>query len=187
MGEKRWVLLIASEVGRTDSVSDRAMERLVGAIGTEGYEVVRTTSPEDGRSLVTSDPSYSAILLDWDLDSNSQFEERAALDIIRSVRHRNKKIPIFLIADRTLVSELPLEVVKQVHEYIHLFRRHTVVYRVPTRYGHRALPRAVAATVFQRTAQVQRPVRLQLGCARPHGWCRIPQAPRRPGVPPLLW
>src|SRR6201997_5316387 len=121
MTEKRWVLLIASEVGRTDSVSDRAMERLVDAIGEEGYEVVRTTSPEDGLSLVTSDPSYSAILLDWDLESNSQFEERAALDIIRGVRHRNKKVPIFLIADRTLVSELPLEVVKQVHEYIHLF------------------------------------------------------------------
>jgi len=121
MSEKRWVLLNASEVGRTDSVSDRAMERLVDAIGEEGYEVVRTTSPEDGLSLVTSDPSYSAILLDWDLEGNSQFEERAALDIIRGVRHRNKKVPIFLIADRTLVSELPLEVVKQVHEYIHLF------------------------------------------------------------------
>ena len=121
MSEKRWVLLVASEVGRTDSVSDRAMERLVDAIGEEGYEVVRTTSPEDGLSLVTSDPSYSAILLDWDLEGDSQFEERAALDIIRGVRHRNKKVPIFLIADRTLVSELPLEVVKQVHEYIHLF------------------------------------------------------------------
>src|SRR6201984_1863142 len=121
MNEKRWVLLIASEVGRTESVSDRAMERLVEAIGAEGYTVTRTTSPEDGLSLVTSDPSYSAILLDWDLESNSQFEERAALDIIRGVRHRNKKVPIFLIADRTLVSELPLEVIKQVHEYIHLF------------------------------------------------------------------
>src|ERR1700739_3613986 len=121
MSEKRWVLLIASEVGRTDSVSDRAMERLVEAIGDEGYEVVRTTSPEDGISLVTSDPSYSAVLLDWDLEGNSQFEERAALQIIREVRHRNKKVPIFLIADRTLVSELPLEVIKQVHEYIHLF------------------------------------------------------------------
>src|ERR1700728_4319922 len=121
MSEGRWVLLIASEVGGTDSVSDRAMERLVDAIGDEGYEVVRTTSPEDGLSLVTSDPSYSAILLDWDLEGNSQFEERAALDIIRGVRHRNKKVPIFLIADRTLVSELPLEVIKQVHEYIHLF------------------------------------------------------------------
>src|ERR1700748_229056 len=121
MNEKRWVLLIASEVGRTDSVSDRAMERLVDSIGDEGYTVVRTTSTEDGLSLVTSDPSYSAVLLDWDLEGDSQFEERAALAIIRGIRHRNKKVPIFLIADRTLVSELPLEVVKQVHEYIHLF------------------------------------------------------------------
>src|ERR1700757_258308 len=121
MNEKRWVLLIASEVGRTDSVSDRAMERLVGPVGGGGHAGVRTTSPEDGLSLVTSDPSYSAVLLDWDLEGDSQFEVRAALDIIRGIRHRNKKVPIFLIADRTLVSELPLEVVKQVHEYIHLF------------------------------------------------------------------
>ena len=54
MAEGRWVLLIASEVGRTDSVSDRAMERLVDAIAEEGYEVVRTSTPEDGLSLVTS-------------------------------------------------------------------------------------------------------------------------------------
>src|ERR1700759_3604707 len=121
MSEGRWVLLIASEVGGTDSVSDRAMERLVEAIGLEGYEVVRTSTPEDGLSLVTSDPSYSSILLDWDLEGDNQFDERAALKILRAVRRRNKKIPIFLIADRTLVSELPLEVVKQVHEYIHLF------------------------------------------------------------------
>jgi arginine decarboxylase len=121
MSEGRWVLLIASEVGGTDSVSDRAMERLVDAIGEEGYEVVRTSTPEDGLSLVTSDPSHSAILLDWDLEGDNQFDERAALKILRAVRRRNKKIPIFLIADRTLVSELPLEVVKQVHEYIHLF------------------------------------------------------------------
>jgi arginine decarboxylase len=64
MSERRWVLLIASEVGRTDSVSDRAMERLVDAIREEGYTVVRTTSPEDGLSLVTSGPSCSAVLLD---------------------------------------------------------------------------------------------------------------------------
>jgi arginine decarboxylase len=119
--EGRWVLLIASEVGGSDSVSDRAMERLCEAIGKEGYEVVRTSTPDDGLSLVKSDPSHSAILLDWDLPEDHQFDERAALKIIRAVRRRNKKVPIFLIADRTLVSELPLEVVKQVHEYIHLF------------------------------------------------------------------
>src|SRR5260370_38452735 len=121
MNEGCWVLLIASEVGVTDSVSDRAMERLVCAIRKEGYEVVRTSTPEDGLSLVTSDPSHSAILLDWDLEGENQFDERAALKIIRAVRRRNKKVPIFLIADRTLVSELPLEAVNQVHDYIHLF------------------------------------------------------------------
>src|SRR5277367_2001350 len=119
--EGRWVLLIASDAGNTDSVSDRAMERLVEAISKEGYEVVRTSTPDDGLSLVKSDPSHSAILLDWDLPEDHQFDERAALKIIRAVRRRNKKIPIFLIADRTLVDELPLEVVKEVHEYIHLF------------------------------------------------------------------
>ena len=121
MAEGRWVLLIASEVGGTDSVSDRAMERLVDAIKEEGYDVVRTSTPEDGLSLITSDPSYSSILLDWDLEGDNQFQEREALQILRAVRRRNKKIPVFLIADRTLVSELPLEVVRQVHEYIHLF------------------------------------------------------------------
>src|ERR1700727_2583843 len=121
MSDGRWVLLIASELGGTNSVSDRAMDRLCGAITEEGYEVVRTSTPEDGLSLVTSDPLYSAILLDWDLEGENQFAEGAALAILRAVRRRNKKIPIFLIADRTLVSELPLEVVKQVHEYIHLF------------------------------------------------------------------
>ena len=145
MNEGRWVLLIASEVGRTDSVSDRAMERLVSAISDEGYEVVRTSTPEDGQSLVTSDPSYSAILLDWDLEGDNQFDERAALQIMRAVRRRNKKIPIFLIADRTLVSELPLEVVKQVHEYIHLFGDTPRLYCESRRFRRRAIPRATAA------------------------------------------
>jgi arginine decarboxylase len=121
MSDGRWVLLIASEVGGTESVSDRAMERLCEAIHEEGYRVVRTSTPEDGLALVKSDPSFSAILLDWDLPENVQFDERAALRIIRAVRRRNGKVPIFLIADRTLVSELPIEVMKQVHEYIHLF------------------------------------------------------------------
>ena len=186
MSEKRWVLLIASEVGRTDSVSDRAMERLVEAISDEGYEVVRTTSPEDGLSLVTSDPSYSAILLDWDLEANSQFEERAALDIIRGVRHRNKRVPIFLIADRTLVSELPLEVIKQVYEYIHLFGDTPAFIASRLDTADRALPRAAFAAVFSRIAQIQRPVRLLLGRPRPHGRRGVSQASGGPGVPPLL-
>ncbi len=95
MNEGRWVLLIASEVGGTESVSDQAMERLCGAIQEEGYRVVRTSTPEDGLALVKSDPSFSAILLDWDLAENTQFDERAALKIVRAARRRNTKGPHF--------------------------------------------------------------------------------------------
>ena len=69
---------------------------------------------EGGREVARQSGAMSLPML-------NQFAEGAALAILRAVRRRNKKIPIFLIADRTLVSELPLEVVKQVHEYIHLF------------------------------------------------------------------
>ncbi len=141
--------------------------------------VVRTTSPEDGLSLVTSDPSYSAVLLDWDLEGDSQFEERAALDIIRGVRHRNKKVPIFLIADRTLVSELPLEVVKQVHEYIHLFGDTPAFISsrldiAIERYHDQLLP-----PYFRELIKYNDQSRLLMGRTRPHGRRRLSQTSGR--------
>ncbi len=166
ISEGRWVLLIASDAGDTDSVSDRAMERLVDAISKEGYEVVRTSTPDDGLSLVKSDPSHSAILLDWDLPEDNQFDERAALKIIRAVRRRNKKIPIFLIADRTLVSELPLEVVKASPRIHPPVWRHAGVHRESRGFRGRALPRAVAAALFPRAEEVQRPGRVLAGMRR---------------------
>src|SRR6201987_1935118 len=100
MSEGRWVLLIASEVGGTDSVSDRAMERLIEAIDREGYRVVRTATPEDGLALVNSDPSQSAVMLDWDMPENNQFVERPALRRIRAVSRGNTNPPLFPIAER---------------------------------------------------------------------------------------
>ena len=186
MEEGRWVLLIASDAGDTDSVSDRAMERLVDAISKEGYEVVRTSTPEDGLSLVKCDPSHSAILLDWDLPGEHQFDERAALKIIRAVRRRNKKVPIFLIADRTLVSELPLEVVKQVHEYIHLFGdtpafiANRVDFAVE-RYHEQLLP-----PYFRELKKYNGPGRVFVGRAGTYGRRGLSEASGGHGVPPLL-
>ncbi len=173
MNEGRWVLLIASEVGRTDSVSDRAMERLVDAIGEEGYEVVRTSTPEDGLSLVTSDPSYSAILLDWDLEGDEQFDERAALEIMRAVRHRNKKspdLPHRRPHARLRASARSRQAGPRVHPPL---RRHPGLHRQSRRLRRRALPRAAAAALLPRAQEVHRPGRLLLGRARPHGRRRV--------------
>ncbi len=121
MSEGRWVLLIASEVGRTDSVSDRAMERLVDAIAEEGYEVVRTSTPEDGLSLVTSTPATPPSCSTGTSKATTSSTSAPPCRSCAPSATATRRVPIFLIADRTLVCELPLEVVKQVHEYIHLF------------------------------------------------------------------
>jgi arginine decarboxylase len=121
MNQKPWILLVASEEGGTTSAADRAMTRLRDAVAAMGYTGMRASTPEDGLALVKSNPSYGCVVIDWDLPGGGQFDEHAAVDIIRAIRERNKRLPVFLIADKTLVNELPLEVVREVHEYIHLF------------------------------------------------------------------
>ena len=144
MNEGRWVLLIASEVGGTDSVSDRAMERLVDAIEQEGYEVVRTSTPEDGLSLVTSDPSHSAILLDWDLEGDNQFDERAALEDPprrSSPQQEGSHLPHRRPHPRQRTSPRSRQAGPRVHPPL---RRHSGLHRQPRRLRRRALPRAAS-------------------------------------------
>ena len=119
--------------------------------------------------MVQSDPSYSAILLDWDLEQEHQFDERAALKIIRAVRRRNKKVPIFLIADRTLVSELPLEVIKQVHEYIHLFGDTPAFIANRVDFAVDRYDEQLAAALLPGAQEVHRSGRLFVGRAGTHG------------------
>lgn len=122
MSRKLPVLIVASEKYGDGSVSDQAMKRLIEAIHELGYETTMTTTPEDGLSLVVSDPGFGCVFLDWDLPGGSHFSEHAAEDIIKSIRARNKNIPIFLIAEKTLVGDLPTEVIKEVHEYVYMYQ-----------------------------------------------------------------
>ncbi len=122
MSRKLPVLIIASEKYGNGSVSDQAMKRLTEALHELGYGTTMTTTPEDGLSLVVSDPGFGCVFLDWDLPGESHFSEHAAEDIIKSIRARNKNLPIFLIAEKTLVGDLPTEVIKEVHEYVYMYQ-----------------------------------------------------------------
>lgn len=122
MSHKLPVLIIASEKYGNGSASDKAMRRLRDAINEHGYETTLATAPEDGLAIVISDPGFGCVFLDWDLSGGSHFSEHAAEDIIKSIRARNKNLPIFLIAEKTLVGDLPTEVIKEVHEYVYMYQ-----------------------------------------------------------------
>ena len=81
-----------------------AVSRSVGALRTELHarriEVVEAVSYEDGLATVVSDSGIHCILLNWTQGGNDKHGHAEATELLRAVRKRNAKIPIFLMASR---------------------------------------------------------------------------------------
>ncbi len=65
-------------------------------------------------------PVFGAVALDWDLPGGERFPQGAAIEIVKAIRARSRLMPILLIVEQTLVSRIPLEVTREVREYVHL-------------------------------------------------------------------
>ncbi len=120
MSHKLSILIISGGSEDAGSASILAMNRLDEAIKSLGYQTLIATTPGDGKSLVKSYHGFGCVLLDWDLPGGGSFCQRAAEDIICAIRDMDRRLPIFLIADKTQLQDIPLDVVKEVHEYIYL-------------------------------------------------------------------
>jgi arginine decarboxylase len=108
-------LVVDDELG-TPTTEGRAARALVQEIQERSIEVVEATSAQDGRSVITSDSAIHAVLIDWSLsDDESHTQSR---ELIRFLRSRNDKIPIFLMAERGEASAIPIDVMQMVDEYI---------------------------------------------------------------------
>ena len=60
--------------------------------------MVEAASAEDGTSVIVSDSAIHAILVDWTLGDDKGHAR--AKGLLKLVRSRNDKIPIFLMAER---------------------------------------------------------------------------------------
>jgi arginine decarboxylase len=117
----------------------RAARALEQELQSRAVEVIGAGSAEDGTSVVVSDSAIHAILVDWTLEDqngqartgnghgdghgNGHGNRRAhshdnAINLLKLVRSRNDKIPIFLMAERGQASSIPVDVMEMVDEYI---------------------------------------------------------------------
>ncbi len=92
------------------------MTRITGELHTLGHEIVSVTSANDALALVRSDPSYAVVVLDWNLEGEGNV--RAAEEILKAVRHRHERLPVFLLVERADLEDIPLEVAQRVQEYL---------------------------------------------------------------------
>jgi len=100
----------------TPTAEGRAARALVQELKDRAVEVVEAGSAEDGTSVVVSDSAIHAILVDWTLGDDKNHAKAKAL--LKLVRSRNDKIPIFLMAERGEATSIPIDVMEMVDEYV---------------------------------------------------------------------
>ncbi|MBS1241011.1 MAG: arginine decarboxylase, partial [Gemmatimonadetes bacterium] len=108
--------LVVDDELTSPTAEGRAARSLVEELRGRALEVVEATSAEDGMSVIVSDSAIHAILVDWTLGGDTGHAR--ATGLLRFVRSRNDKIPIFLMAERGEASSIPIDVMQMVDEFI---------------------------------------------------------------------
>jgi len=107
--------MVDDELG-SPTAEGRAVRTLEQELKGRSVDVVEAMSAEDGLSVIVSDSAIHAILVDWTLGEDH--DHAAALNLIKFVRARNYKIPIFLMSERSQASSIPVSVMEMTNEFI---------------------------------------------------------------------
>lgn len=110
------VLVVDDELAER-SARGRALRDLSRDLQDREVAVVEAASVEDGQAVLLSDPSLSGVLLQWTKgDGTSPHAGTKAL--LRLLRSRNARLPVFLMAERRDADTLTMEVMREADELI---------------------------------------------------------------------
>jgi arginine decarboxylase len=108
------VLFVAGPQRRR--TASQTLSRIVEELVALGHHVVEAETLTDGRALVSSDPSFGAVVLDWDVtEGDGEIHARAVLN---AARLRSDRLPVFLMLEDGDAAELSLEVLEQAREVV---------------------------------------------------------------------
>jgi len=108
------VLFVAGPKRR--AAASETLSRIVAELVALGHRVVEAQTLTDGRALVSSDPSFGAVVVDWDVSqANAEADARAVLD---AARRRSGRLPIFLMLEHGDAAGLPLDVLELAREVV---------------------------------------------------------------------
>lgn len=116
-GRRPRVLVVDDELHQ-QSASGRAARALVEALKERGVDVVAAASAADGAAVVVSEASLQAVLMDWSLDDDDPLTHAGALGLLRLLRSRNRRLPIFLMAEREDAAAMSLEAMQYADEFV---------------------------------------------------------------------
>ena len=114
----RRILIVDDQLAQTTTAVSRSVHALAAELRSRNAEVVEAISCEDGLATVVSDAGIHCILLNWTQGTNDDSSHQQATELLRAVRARNAKVPIFLLASRKLAGSVSVEVATLADEFI---------------------------------------------------------------------
>ena len=114
----RRVLMVDDELSHPTTAGGRAVRRLADELRSRGIEVVEALSHDDGVATVVSDAAIHCVFVNWTLGSNDRQSHDEATKLLRTIRARNAKVPIVLMADRKFAGTVTIEVATLVDEFV---------------------------------------------------------------------
>ena len=120
----RHVLIVDSALNGNGhaTVATRSVRALASELNGRGMDVIESTSCEDGIATAQSDASIDCILINWTQGARDGSDDvqvrREATELMKSVRSRNARLPIFLMANRKVAGNVSVEVAQLADEFI---------------------------------------------------------------------
>ncbi|HQT64048.1 MAG: arginine decarboxylase [Acidocella sp. 20-57-95] len=111
------VLIVTAE-GNDESAAGRQVQALADTLRASEMDIVIAASGADARATIGADASLHAVIVDWDLGAGEDHAEAA--ETLTAIRARNVKVPVFLLAERTRLSEIPVSAIQQADDFIWL-------------------------------------------------------------------
>ena len=117
---RRRALFVDDELAGNATAAARGVRALVGEMRERGCEVVEALSIEDGMATISSDAAIHCVFINWTLGRNDSKSHEQATLLLRSLRQRNEKVPVFLMADRAVAGTITAEVATMADELVWL-------------------------------------------------------------------
>ena len=109
------VLVACADLGH-DTVSGRATALLVSELERLQVEVLVARSMRDGASLLVAERDLHVAVVDWALGQDAG----TATELIDEIRRQSDDLPIFLMAERGSIEEIPIAVVRRCDGFVYL-------------------------------------------------------------------
>ncbi len=111
------ILLAHDEVGGS-TATGQAVEALVKSLSSRDGHVIFARTAQDAQTIIEADPSIQCLLLNWDFEDSKTHS--AASAVLDAVRKRNALMPVFLLADSSSASSVPIDAMQKADDFIWL-------------------------------------------------------------------